>query len=109
VRLRRAARARFEPSARHHAQPTTAAPSGRAASSITFGTPSPAGPVRLLNCGTTYFGVPEWELVTRHTSTAAPVDGPPRPWGVLRAESGGVAHIAGAIGLVCGVDHGADV
>jgi hypothetical protein len=76
-------RARFGPSARHHAQLITAVRSGRAAPSITFGTPSPAGPVRLLSCGTTYFGATEWALVRRHTSAATPLrnssTGPLRP------------------------------
>jgi hypothetical protein len=43
VRLRRAARAKFEPPARHHAQLTTAARLRRAASSITFATPLAPG------------------------------------------------------------------
>jgi hypothetical protein len=105
-------RARFGPSARHHAQLITAVRSGRAAPSITFGTPSPAGQVRLLSCGTTYFGATKWALVRRYERryTAEEfVDGPAAPCAVLRAESGGVAHIAGTIDIVCCVDHGSDV
>jgi hypothetical protein len=90
VRLRRAARAKFEPSARHHAQLTTAARPGRAALSITFATPSRTGRIRvrlvssctesngtatgkLLGCGTTYFAIMGSELTVRHTSVAAPL------------------------------------
>jgi hypothetical protein len=58
VRLRRAARAKFEPSARHHAQLTTAARPGRAASSITFATPLGAGRI----------GVPLVHLIERHSN-----------------------------------------
>jgi len=131
VRLRRAARAKFEPSARHHAQLTTAARPGRAASSITFTTPLGAGRIRIplvssctesnatvarrqttglrrnvLRC----YRIEANRATYEYRCTAGELaDVPAIPQAVLRAEGRGVADVSGAIGLVRRVDHRPDI